>query len=316
MSRFQGELYPPLEPHTKGWLDVGDGHQIYWEVSGNPNGQPAVFLHGGPGGACHSDHRRLFNPNLYKIILFDQRGCGRSIPHAMIEANSTAHLVADLERLRSHLAIERWLILGGSWGATLALAYAQAFPAHVEALVLRGVFTGRQSELDWLYRFGASQIYPDAWQRFLDPIPAAEREDLISAYYQRLTQGLMEQRVHYAKAWCAWEAELMSVTPRPERLWLDAEQCLALARIETHYFVNQSFLTEGQILAAAPTIAHIPCIIVQGRQDVITPPATAWSLHRALPGSHLHLVAGAGHATAEPGILSRLIEATDSFARS
>ena len=181
MSRFQGELYPPLEPHTKGWLDVGDGHQIYWEVSGNPNGQPAVFLHGGPGGACHSDHRRLFNPNIYKIILFDQRGCGRSIPHAMIEANSTAHLVADLEHLRSHLAIERWLILGGSWGATLALAYAQAFPARVEALVLRGVFTGRQSELDWLYRFGASQIYPDAWQRFLDPIPAAEREDLISA---------------------------------------------------------------------------------------------------------------------------------------
>jgi proline iminopeptidase len=314
MSRFIGELYLPLKTYDKGWLDVGDGHHIFWEVSGNPQGKPAVFLHGGPGGACHADHRRLFNPAVYKIILFDQRGCGRSIPNAGLEANTTAHLIADLERLRLHLNVERWLILGGSWGATLALLYAQAFPQHVEALVLRGVFTGRQSELDWLYRYGASQIYPDAWQRFIDPIPEAERHDLISAYYQRLTESTMEQRIHFAKAWCAWEAELMSVTPRPERLTLDADQSLALARIETHYFVHQTFLAEGQILAATQAIAHIPCIIVQGRQDMVTPPATAWSLHSALPESQLHLVAGAAHATSEPGILSRLIDATDYFA--
>ncbi len=306
-------LYPPIAPNDSGWLEVEGGHRLYWESSGNPNGKPAVFLHGGPGGACHPDHRRLFHPDAYRIILFDQRGCGRSLPHASLDNNTTQHLVADLEALRLHLGVDRWVILGGSWGATLALAYAQQFAEHIEALILRGVFTGRQAELDWLYRFGASSMFPDAWQRFIAPIPADERGDLVGAYHRRLTGADIGARFDCARTWCAWESELMTVYPRPMRGGTASADEVALARIETHYFVNNTFLREGEILAGAPALAHIPTVIVQGRHDVVTPPVTAWALHQAMPGSQIHIVPGAGHATSEPGILARLLQATDRF---
>lgn len=307
------DLYPSIEPHDSGWLERSDGHRIYWEVCGNPNGKPAVFLHGGPGGACHADHRRLFDPAAYRIILFDQRGCGRSTPHAAIAHNTTQHLVADMEALRVMLGVRRWLVLGGSWGSTLALAYAQEHPDCVSELVLRGVFTGRRCELDWLYRDGASVLYPDAWERFVAPIPDHERGDLVRAYHKRLTGPDISLRFDCARTWCAWESELLTVMPRA-RIGSAAADEMALARIETHYFVNDSFLPEGQILERAASIAHIPCVIVQGRHDVVTPPRTAWALHKAMRGSQIHLVPGAGHASSEPGILSRLVQATDRFA--
>ncbi len=310
-ARFP-ELYPPVEPHDQGWMEVDAGHRIYWEVCGNPDGKPAVFLHGGPGGGCHADHRRLFDPKAYRIVLFDQRGCGRSTPHGSLENNTTPHLIADIEALRKRLRIERWLVLGGSWGAALALAYAEAFPQHVDALVLRGVFTGRKSEIDWLYRYGASALYPDAWEKFIAPIPEAERGDLVRAYHRRLTGPDISLRYDCARAWCAWEAELLTLMPRSFMGGAAASE-MALARIETHFFVNDSFLREGEILERAPEIARIPCLIVQGRHDVVTPPQTAWALHRAMPGSQIQIVPGAGHASSEPGIMSRLVQATDRF---
>jgi proline iminopeptidase len=309
-------LYPPVEPYGSGQLDVGDGHRIYWELCGNPEGKPAVFLHGGPGGGCHADHRRFFDPARYNVLLFDQRGCGRSTPHASLEANTTWHLVADIERLRTMLGVERWLAFGGSWGATLALAYAEIHPERVSELVLRGVFTMRQSELRWLYQAGASLLFPDKWERFLAPIPANERADLLSAYHRRLTGDDPVARLQAAKAWSAWEGELMTLRPNARAAAQHADDgfALALARIETHYFVNHGFMEEGQILREAHRLAGIQGAIVQGRYDVITPAATAWDLHKAWPGSSLEIVPDAGHASSEPGTLHALLEATNAFA--
>jgi proline iminopeptidase len=308
-----GALYPPIEPHDSGMLDVGDGHQIYWEVCGNPNGRPALFLHGGPGGGCSTDHRRLFNPALWRIVLFDQRGCGRSQPAARIEQNTTWHLVADIERLRGLLGIERWLVLGGSWGSTLALAYAQAHPQAVNALVLRGIFLARQSEIDWLYRSGASHLFPEAWEAFRGAIPQGERTDLVAAYQRRLTCGDAAIEQAAAAAWCAWEHDIMTLLPSPPaRNPADAGQ-LALARIEAHYFCNDSFLGERPLLDGMDRMAHMPGVIVQGRHDCVTPATSAWALHQRWPHSVLQIIPDAGHATSEPGIQRALVAATDHF---
>ena len=309
----QPTLYEPLSPHESGMLDVGDGHEIYWEVCGNPRGQPALFLHGGPGGGCYADHRRLFDPAHYRIVLFDQRGSGRSRPPGGLDANTTARLVEDMEKLRKHLRIADWLVLGGSWGATLGLLYAQNFRERVHALVLRGVFTARKREVDWLYKHGASALFPEPWEAFASFIPAAERDDFIAAYHRRLTSGERGARIEAARAWCAWEGSLMTLAPRGSYSPGHGDATLALARIETHYFVNNSFLPEGEIMAKAAGLSGLPGVIVQGRYDVVTPPTTAWELHRAWEGSRIEIVPDAGHATSEPGTIRKLVEATDFF---
>ena len=311
------DFYPPVEPYDSGLIEVGGGHRIYWEMCGNPLGKPALFLHGGPGGGCTRDNRRLFDPGRYRIILFDQRGCGRSRPHASLEANTTAHLISDMESLRRTFGIERWLLFGGSWGSTLALAYAQAYPGRVSAMVLRGVFTARQSELRWLYQGGASCLFPDAWERFIAPIPESERSDIVAAYHARLINGDRAVEMPAASAWCAWEEEIMTLRPRPAAAPYPADdaQLLALARIETHYFVHGAFLEEGQLIANAHRLLDIPGVIVQGRYDAVTPPVTAWELHKAWPQAQLEIARDAGHASSEPGILGGLIAATNAFAQ-
>jgi proline iminopeptidase len=306
-------FYPPIEPYETGELEVGDGHHIAYELSGNPAGRPALFLHGGPGGGCYPDHRRLFDPAHYRIVLFDQRGCGRSRPLGELAANTTAHLVADIELLRAALGVERFVVLGGSWGATLALLYAQTHRDRVAALVLRGIFTARRHEVAWLYQHGASQLFPEAWARFVAPIPESERDDLVAAYHRRLFSGDAETEHDFARHWCDWESALMTLLSRAAPSRAASAATHALARIEAHYFVNGSFLPEGCIMADAPLLAGLPGIIVQGRYDVVTPAATAYELHRAWAGSKLEIVPDAGHATSEPGIARKLIEATDSF---
>lgn len=309
-------LYPPIEVYDGGFIEVDGGHRIYWEMCGNPLGKPALFVHGGPGGGCSPDNRRLFDPDRYRIVLFDQRGCGRSRPRACIEANTTAHLLADMETLRQALEIDQWLVLGGSWGATLALTYAQSYPRRVAALVLRGVFMARRSELRWLYQEGASFLFPEAWERFLAPIPESERGNLIAAYQARLASGDPAGELAAARAWCAWENEIMTLLPTPEMSRNRAEDIdlIALARIETHYFVNDAFLEEDQILAHARRLRHIPGVVVQGRYDCVTPVRSAWDLQRAWPRAELQIVPDAGHASGEEGILRRIIAATDAFA--
>lgn len=313
-ARREPELYPPIEPYESGFLEVAGGHRIYWETCGNPQGTPALFLHGGPGGGCTVTSRRWFDPQRYRIVLFDQRGCGRSQPAAGLEENTTAHLIGDIETLRIHCGIERWLLLGGSWGATLALAYAQRHPARVRAMVLRGVFTARRSELRWLYREGASRLFPEAWAEFLAPIPAAGRQDLVGAYHALLHCGDEALEMRAAKAWCAWEDTITTLDPQPALHADDKPAMLALARIECHYFMHDSFLDEGQLLAHAHLLHDIPGVIVQGRYDAVTPPAAAWDLSRAWPQATLQMVPDAGHASSEPGNLRRLIMATDGFA--
>ncbi|HEV2557556.1 MAG TPA: prolyl aminopeptidase [Microvirga sp.] len=310
-------LYPPIEPDRSGLLDVGDGHQVYWELCGRPDGKPAVVLHGGPGGGCTPGQRQFFDPERYRVLLFDQRGCGRSRPHASIEANTTWHLVADIERLREMLGLERWLVFGGSWGSTLALAYAQTHPERVSELVLRGIFTVRRAELLWYYQAGASWLFPDKWERFLAPIPVEERGDLLAAYHRRLTGADRALHMEAAKAWSIWEGETITLLPNDTYAVDFGEEryALAFARIENHYFMNGGFLEEGQLLRDAGRLAGIPGIIVQGRYDAATPPATAWDLHKAWPGSRLVMVPDAGHAASEPGIRHHLVEATDAFAR-
>ncbi len=311
-----GGLYPSIKPFDSGMLDVGDGHSLYYEVSGAPQGKPALFLHGGPGGGCYADHRRLFDPERYRIVLFDQRGCGRSRPLSSLDANTTPHLVADIERLRGHLDAERFVVLGGSWGAALALLYAQAHPSRVEALVLRGVFTARRREIDWLYRFGASELFPERWALFSSHVPADERLDLPRAYHRLLTGDDADAIGAAARVWCAWEASLMTLAPRsPSFTGSAGEHARALARIEAHYFVHDAFIAEGRILADMPKIAAIPGVIVQGRYDLVTPPTTAYAVHQAWPASRLEIVPDAGHATSEPGVTRKLVEATDFFAR-
>jgi len=312
-------MYPPIEPYTHGMLETGDGHQVYWELCGNPKGKPAVFLHGGPGSGCAPVHRRLFDPARYKVMLFDQRGCGRSMPHASLEHNTTWHLVADMERLRAEImGDEQWLVLGGSWGSTLALAYAQTHPGRVSELVLRGVFGLRRAELLWFYQEGASWLFPDLWQEYLAPIPPEERGDMIAAYRKRLTNADPQVRLRAAKAWSRWEDSTITLLPSPRHQHShDADAAaLAFARIENHYFVHGGFMEEGQLLRDAYKLANIPGVIVQGRYDVCTPARTAWELHRAWPRAQFHLVPDAGHAFDEPGILARLLEATNTFAKT
>ncbi|MDX3896226.1 prolyl aminopeptidase [Pusillimonas sp.] len=311
-------MYPPIEPYRHGLLDTGDGHQIYWELCGNPQGKPAVFLHGGPGSGCSPTHRRLFDPSRYKVLLFDQRGCGRSLPHACLDNNTTWHLVADIERLRTEiLQAEQALVFGGSWGSTLALAYAQAHPQRVSALIVRGIFTVRREELLWFYQEGASWLFPDVWERYLAPIPPEERHDLMAAYRKRLTSPDPEVQLQAAHAWSQWEDHTITLLPSPmhSQSHSDDRSALAFARIENHYFVNQGFMEEGQLLRDAHKLHGIPGVIVQGRYDACTPMRTAWELHRAWPQAEFHVVDDAGHAFDEPGILAQLLAATDKFAR-
>jgi proline iminopeptidase len=309
-------LYPPIEPYETGLVDVGDGHQVYWELCGNPSGKPAVFLHGGPGGGCSPNQRRFFDPERYNILLFDQRGCGRSTPHACIEANTTWHLVSDIEHLRTMLGVERWLVFGGSWGSALALAYAQTHPERVSEMVVRGIFTLRRAELLWYYQTGASWLFPEKWERFLAPIPPEERDDLITAYHRRLTHPDPQVQIAAATAWSLWEGETITLLPDEAYAAQFGEEhyALAFARIENHYFMNGGFFEEGQLLRDAHRLDGIPGIIIQGRYDVATPPVTAWELHKAWPGSRLIMVPDAGHAATEPGILHHLVGATDAFA--
>ena len=310
-------LYPPIEPYESGRLDVGDGHSLYWERCGTAGAKPVVFLHGGPGAGCSPDHRRQFDPERYDILLFDQRGCGRSTPHASLEANTTWHLVEDMERLRALAGVESWMVYGGSWGSTLALAYAQTHPDRVSELVLRGIFTMRQTELDWLYRYGASEIFPDKWREFLAPIPEGERDDLVAAYHRRLTGDDQAEQLTAAKAWSKWEAETVTLLPNPHVIeqFTGDEFAVAIARIENHYMVHRGWMEEGQLLERAHLLKDIPGVIVQGRYDCCTPPVTAWELHRAWPEAELHIVPDGGHLFNEPGVLDRLIRATDAFAR-
>ena len=309
-------LYPALEPYASGMLDVGDGHSIYYERVGTPGAKPAVFLHGGPGGGCSPDHRRLFDPARYDVMLFDQRGCGRSTPHAALDANTTWHLVADIERLRMLAGAESWLVFGGSWGSTLALAYAQTHADRVSELVLRGIYTCTQPELDWFYQFGVSQMFPDKWERFIALIPQDERGDMLSAYHRRLTGDDAALQVAAARAWSLYEGETITLLPDPRLTQQhdDGHYALAFARIETHYFVHGCWLEPGQLLRDADRLGGVPGTIVQGRYDMPCPAHYAWQLHKALPQMEFHLIEGAGHAYSEPAILDRLIEATDRYA--
>lgn len=308
--------YPPIEPYATGMLDTGDGHQVYYERVGTPGAKPAVFLHGGPGGGCSPDHRRLFDPALYDVMLFDQRGCGRSAPHASLEANTTWHLVADIERLRELAGASQWLVFGGSWGSTLALAYAETHPDRVSELVLRGIYTCTKPELDWFYQFGVSQMFPDKWERFVALIPEDERGDMLGAYHRRLIGADPELQVAAARAWSLYEGEVITLLPEPRLTEQhdDGHFALAFARIETHYFVHGCWLEPDQLLRDAPRLAAIPGTIVHGRYDMPCPAHYAWGLHKALPQMDFHLVEGAGHAYSEAGILSRLIAATDKYA--
>lgn len=309
-------LYPEIEPFETGFMDVGDGHTIYWERVGTRGAKPAVFLHGGPGGGFSPAHRRQFDPALYDVLLFDQRGCGKSTPHAGLEANTTWHLVADIERLREMVGAEKWLVFGGSWGSTLALAYSQTHPERISELVVRGVYTLTKAELDWYYQFGVSEMFPDKWERFIAPIPQAERGDLMAAYRKRLTGDDKAARIEAAKAWSLWEGETITLLPQPETSDKFGEDdfALAFARIENHYFVHGGWLEEGQLLRDAHKLRGIPGLIVHGRYDMPCPARYAWQLHKGWPDAEFFLIEGAGHAYSEPGILDRLIYATDKFA--
>ncbi|NKL36549.1 prolyl aminopeptidase [Rhizobium leguminosarum bv. viciae] len=316
MTEILRTLYPEIEPYASGHLDVGDGHVIYWERSGTPGAKPAVFLHGGPGGGISPAHRRLFDPALYDVMLFDQRGCGRSTPHAELHANTTWHLVADIERLREMAGVDSWQVFGGSWGSTLALAYAETHPAHVSELILRGIYTLTKAELDWYYQFGVSEMFPDKWERFIAPIPPEERHEMMHAYHRRLTHEDRNVRLAAAQAWSIWEGETITLLPEPSTSgkFEEAEFAYAFARIENHFFVNAGWMDEGQLIRDAGRLKDIPGVIVHGRYDMPCPAKYAWLLHKAWPKAEFHLIEGAGHAYSEPGILDRLIRATDKFA--
>jgi len=316
MSGGLRSLYPEIEPFETGMLDVGDGHTVYWERVGTKGAKPAVFLHGGPGGGISSRQRRQFDPKLYDVILFDQRGCGRSTPHASLEANTTWHLVADIERLREMCGFDQWLVFGGSWGSTLALVYAETHPERVSELVVRGIYTLTRAELSWYYQFGVSEMFPDKWERFQAPIPPAERGDMMAAYRKLLTGSDRQKQIEAAIAWSSWEGQTITLLPEPETsdVFAEADYALAFARIENHYFVHGGWFEEGQILRDAGRLRDIPGVIVHGRYDMPCPAKYAWALHKAWPEAEFFLVEGAGHAYSEPGILDRLIYATDKFA--
>ncbi|MET3645880.1 prolyl aminopeptidase [Phyllobacterium ifriqiyense] len=309
-------LYPTIEPYETGMLDVGDGHSIYYERSGKRGGKPAVFLHGGPGSGVSSNHRRLFNPDVYDVLLFDQRGCGKSVPHADLHANTTWHLVEDIERLRKLIGVDKWMVFGGSWGSSLGLAYSQKHPEHVSELILRGIYTVTKAEIDWYYQFGVSEMFPDKWELFQAPIPLEERGNMVAAYHKRLTGDDKIAQLEAAKAWTIWEGETVTLLPDPEysARFRDGHYALAFARLENHYFINGSWLEEGQLLRDAHKLHGIPGVIVQGRYDMPCPVKYAYALHKVWPDAEFHLIEGAGHAYTEPGILDRLIRATDQFA--
>ncbi|MBY6157421.1 prolyl aminopeptidase [Pseudooceanicola nitratireducens] len=308
-------LYPPIDPFDQRMLDVGDGHTIYVEQAGNPEGQPVVVLHGGPGGGCSPAMRRYFNPDHYRVILFDQRGCGRSRPHASVTDNTTWHLVSDIELIRETLGIDKWIVFGGSWGATLSLIYAQTHPDRASHLVLRGVFLMTQSELDWFYQGGAGAFWPEAWARFVDPIPVEERDDLIAAYHRRLFGDDMLVQTKYARIWSSWENSLASMRTGGMGGEAPGDYARAFARLENHYFTNAGWLDEdGQILRDLDRIAHIPGVIVQGRYDMICPPRMAYELASRWPNGQLRIVDHAGHALSEPGISAELVRAMNRIA--
>jgi len=304
-------LYPPIEPFDQRMIEVGDDHRVYMEQCGNPQGIPVVVLHGGPGGGCSPAMRRYFDPNEYRIILFDQRGCGRSRPHASVEANTTWHLVADIETIRSSLGISRWIAFGGSWGATLALIYAQTYPERVASLILRGVFLMTQNELDWFYGGGAGRFFPDLWAQFMEPIPPDERGDLIGAYHRRLFSGDTAEEARFARTWAGWENALASIEQRGGAS--PSDYARAFARLENHYFINGGFLDpDCAIMNRLPRIADIPGHIVQGRFDMICPPAAAFRLAEGWTRAELSVIPQAGHALSEPGITAELVRITDT----
>lgn len=310
-------LYPEISPFSQGRLRVSDLHELHYEECGNPAGKPALVLHGGPGGGISPFLRQGHDPAKYRIILFDQRGCGKSTPHASLVENTAWHLVSDIEVLRAHLGIERWQVVGGSWGSTLALAYALRHPDRVSELVLRGIFTLRKSEIDWFYQAGADQLFPEAWERYLSVIPMAEHADLVAAYYRRLTGADEAARQIAAREWSLWEGTTLSLLPNPQREAAFAEDgfATAMAAIECHYFVNGGFFDhDGWIIANAHRLKTIPAVIIQGRYDVVTPARTAWDLHRAWPEADLVMVPDAGHTGTEPGIADAMARATDRFA--
>jgi proline iminopeptidase len=314
-------LYPPIRPYRKGRLRVSALHELYYEESGHPEGKAAVFLHGGPGGGTDPSMRRFFDSRRYRIVLFDQRGCGASRPHAELRDNTTWDLVSDIETLREHLGVERWLVFGGSWGSTLALAYAQRHPQRVSELVLRGIFLLRRSELEWFYQNpqGAGAIFPDLWEQYVEPIPVAERHDLIQAYYRRLTAEDAATRNAAARAWAIWEGGTSFLRTNSSYLakFDDPGYAAAFARIEAHYFVHRGFLQhDDQLLRDVSRIRNIPGVIVQGRYDMVCPARSAWDLHRAWPEAQLRIVPDAGHSAFEPGITRELVAATDRFARN
>ena len=317
MTSTRRSLYPEFEPFESGMLDVGDGHSLYWELSGNPDGKPAVFLHGGPGGGSSPKHRRQFNPDKYKILVFDQRGCGNSTPFASLEANTTWHLVQDIEKLRVDVAgVDKWLVFGGSWGSTLSLAYAQSHPDRVTELVLRGIFLFEQNEIDWLYKYGASELFPEGWDQFRGLVAEDERGDLVSAYRRRLTAEDPQVQLAAAKAWSTWEGLTVTLLPDPEMMadFTEDQRAIAIARIENHYMANKGWFEDGQLLAGAGKLRDVPGIIVQGRHDCCTPPGAAWKLKKAWPEVDLQIVPDGGHLYSEPGILDGLVGATDKFA--
>lgn len=309
-------LFPSIEPFQRFHMRVGGGHEIYVEQCGRPEGQPVIVLHGGPGAGCSPYMRRFFNPRHYHVILFDQRGAGRSRPQAELSANTTWDLVADIELIRERLGIERWQVFGGSWGSTLALLYAQAHPDRVSALLLRGIFSMTRAELDWFYGGGAARFFPEAWADFIGPIPPGERGNMIDAYYRRLTSPDEAEHVRFARPWVRWESATAALRPSRGGL-LDANHARAFARIECHFFQHGGWLREDdQLLTDMPRIAHIPGVIVQGRYDVICPPATAVAVADAWPSARLKLVDDAGHALSEPGITAELLRATERFAEA
>ncbi len=308
-------LYPPIRPLQSFHMPVGDGHQLCVEECGRPDGIPVITLHGGPGGGVSPALRRFFDPRKYRIILFDQRGCGRSTPHGGLEANTTRHLIEDIERIRERMGVDQWLVFGGSWGATLSLAYARAHPDRCLGLVLRGVFLCTQIELDWFYRHGANMLFPDAWERLVEPLAPEEREDVIRAYYERLAETDIVRRRPDALAWSRWESALISMTGDPSAPLADPIRADALARLETHYFLHKGFFEkDGILLEDAARFNHLPGVIVQGRYDVVTPPRSAWALAREWPKARLQMIGDAGHAAGEPGVVDALVRATDAFA--
>ncbi|PQQ25825.1 prolyl aminopeptidase [Photorhabdus hindustanensis] len=310
------KLYPACEAYRSGYLDTGDGHQIYWELCGNPVGKPAVFIHGGPGGGIASYHRRLFDLKKYHVMLFDQRGCGRSKPHASLENNTTWHLVEDIERLRQLMGVEKWLVFGGSWGSTLSLVYAQTHPQRVSELILRGIFLLRPQELHWYYQDGASNFFPDKWQRTVSILSEEERKDVIGAYNKRLTSDDLRVQLEAARLWSLWEGETVTLLPSNSvECFAEDEFALAFARIENHYFINEGFMNEEQqLLNNIDVIRDIPAVIIHGRYDMACRVQNAWDLAQAWPEAELHIIEGAGHSFDEPGILHQLISATDRFA--